>query len=293
MKFRVPFSFASLDKLNKRSSIFRKLTKYKKESPLSIRLKQADLKITREEYLAICYGGAIKSFLILFLVSSTVLFFLKINYFLLSALAFSFIFSFFVFFSRFVYPKVYINRKEREIERNLIPALQDITVQLTSGIPLFSILVNISLSDYSTLSEEFGKIVRMINAGLPETDVLDEIGESNPSLLFRRALWQISNGMKAGSDISIIIKDTITSLSEEQLIQIQNYGNKLNPSIMFYMLVSVILPALAITFLTVVSSLINLSSKITISLFVVMFVFVVLIQIMFLGVIRSIRPTLL
>ena len=62
---------------------------------------------------------------------------------------------------------------------------------------------------------------------------------------------------------------------------------------MFYMLSSVILPALAITFLTVISSLINLGQQVTIFMFVGLFVLVVFIQIMFLGVIKSIRPSLL
>ena len=63
--------------------------------------------------------------------------------------------------------------------------------------------------------------------------------------------------------------------------------------IMFYMLISVILPALSITFLTIISSLVNLSKTITIAMFIGLFVFVVLIQVMFLGIMRSVRPSLL
>src|SRR3989338_10168798 len=106
-----------------------------------------------------------------------------------------------------IYPKIFVNRKKREIESNLIPALQDMLVQLTSGIPLFSILVNISASDYGALSLEFKKIVRKINAGVSEIDVLEETGEKNPSIFFRRTLWQIINGMRAGSDISVVVRD--------------------------------------------------------------------------------------
>jgi hypothetical protein len=106
-------------------------------------------------------------------------------------------------------------------------------------------------------------------------------------------LWQISNGMRAGSDISIIIKESIKSLNEEQLIQIQSYGNKLNPMIMFYMLSSIIMPALAITFLTIISSLVNLAEPVAVTIFLVLFGVVMFIQIMFIGVVRSLRPTLI
>jgi len=179
------------------------------------------------------------------------------------------------------------------MEKNLIPALGDILVQLNSGVPLFNILVNISSSDYGELSEEFKKAVKKINAGLPQVEVLEELGEKNSSIYFKRTLWQISNGMRAGSDISVVISESIKSLSEEQILQIQNYGNKLNPMIMFYMLSSVILPALAITFLTIISSMVGLTQSITTLLFAALFVFVVIIQTMFIGIIKSIRPSLL
>jgi pilus assembly protein TadC len=111
-------------------------------------------------------------------------------------------------------------------------------------------------------------------------------------LYFRRTLWQISNGMRAGSDISVIIRESIKSLSEEQIIQIQSYGNKLNPLIMFYMLSSVILPALAITFLTIISSLVSLPQTIANLVFLCLFGIVIFIQLMFIGIIKSLRPTL-
>jgi pilus assembly protein TadC len=136
-------------------------------------------------------------------------------------------------------------------------------------------------------------VVKKINSGMPQIEVIEELGEKNPSVFFRRALWQISNGMRAGSDISIIIRESIKSLSEEQLIQIQSYGNKLNPMIMFYMLSAVIMPALAITFITIISSLVNLSEPVTKMLFMGMFGGVAFIQFMFIGIIRSLRPSLL
>lgn len=294
MEFHVPFSFAtSLDKLKKRSLFLKKFVGHKKSSKLKEYLANSDVSITREEYLAICISGFLVSFVIFLILSSTILLLLAVKNSILFAFLLSLIFSTFVFFSRYIYPKVYSTRKLKEIDKNLIPALEDMLVQLNSGIPLYSILVNISSADYGALSEEFKKAVKKINAGLSQAEVLEEIGEKNLSIFFRRTLWQISNGMKSGSDISIIIEESIRSLTEEQIIQIQNYGNKLNPMIMFYMLISVIIPALSITFLTILSSIVNLPELITKLLFVSLFVFVVLIQFVFLGIIKSLRPSLL
>jgi len=202
-------------------------------------------------------------------------------------------FSFFLFFSQIVYPYIYVSKRQKNIERNLIPALSDMLVQLNSGIPLFSILVNISSEDYEELSKEFKKAVKRIGAGEPEAMVLDDLGRKNPSSFFRRTLWQISSGMKSGADMSIVIQESMESLNEEQLIQIQNYGNQLNPLIVFYMLIAVIVPALSITFMTIISSLIDLEKTTTMFMFIGLFIGVIMIQIMFLGTIKSRRPTLL
>ncbi len=295
MKFHVPFTISPIEKLKKRAFYLKKKIHYKKNSKLQNYLASADIGITREEYLAICYHRLIFSFFSSLILFSVIFFVLKIPliYKIIFPILAAIFLSSFIFTLQLMYPKLYAARRQRNIEKNLIPSLEDILIQLNSGIPLFSIFVNIASYDYGELSAEFKKAVKKINAGLPQIEVFEELGDINSSPLFKRTLWQLSNGMKAGSDISNVIKDSIRSLTEEQLLQIQNYGNKLNPIIMFYMLVSVILPALAITFFTVISSLISLPTITSILLYISLFVMVVFFQIMFLGIIRSIRPSLL
>jgi len=293
MKFQIPLTFSEIGKLKIRSRFIATHIKYKSKSKLEEHLKNSGIDIKREEYLAICLNTFFIALLLLFIFSSTTLIFLKVKYFYLFGFAFALMFSSFVFFSQIAYPSIYVMRREKNIEKNLISALQDILIQLSSGVPLFSVLVNISAADYGELSVEFKKAVRKINAGSPEQEVLESLSKRNPSKFFKRTLWQISNGMNAGSDMTFVIGDSIKSLNEEQMIQIQNYGNKLNPLIVFYMLIAVIIPALSITFLTIISSMINLPETTTMILFIGLFVFVILIQIMFLGLIKSKRPSLL
>jgi len=293
MVFKIPFTFSNIEKLKRGAKFFTGRMGHKKDSHLADNLKNSGVDLTREEYLGISARSFIFIFIFLFLISSTVLFLLKVSLFHLYGLGIAILFAGFVFFSQMNYPKMYVSKRQRDIEKNLIPALQDMAVQVSSGIALFGVLTNISDADYGELSSEFKKAVKRINSGEPETDVLDDLAKRNPSVFFRRTLWQISNGMRAGSDIYLVIKDSIRALNEEQLIQIQNYGNQLNPLIMFYMLVSVIIPALSVTFLTIIASMVNLASGMTMLLFVGMFIFVVLIQIMFLGLIKSRRPSLL
>lgn len=293
MKFKIPFTNGSLEVLRKRSIFFSSRIKPIKKSSLGKYLKDLNLPITREEYLGICYRTFITMFVFFYIFSTIMLFLFNIKNFYIYSIIVAFMFSLFVFFSQNVYPKIYLSRKQRELEKNLIPALEDILIQLNSGIPLFNIMVNISDGDYGELSLEFKKAVKSINAGTPESEALNQLGKENPSVFFRRTLWQISNGMNAGSDMSIIIKDSIKALNDEQMIQIQTYGNKLNPLIVMYMLMAVIIPALSVTFLTIISSMVNFPEQMTILLFIAVFVFDVLFQIMFLGLIKSRRPSLL
>lgn len=293
MRFQIPFTFAPPEVLKRRTKSFNHLISHKKRSGLETHLENCGVSLSREEYLSICISSFINTFVIFLALSGTLLYLAGIARFMVFSLGISFLVSLFVLFSQLIYPKVYSSRKERDIDRNLIPALEDILVQLNSGVPLFNIMVNISSADYGELSSEFKKAVKKINAGMQQIEVLEELGEKNSSLYFKRTLWQISNGLRAGSDTAIVIQDSIHALSEEQLIQIQNYGNKLNPLIMFYMLITVILPALSITFLTIIASMINLPQIASMLLFFGLFAFVVLVQIMFLGAIKSVRPSLL
>jgi len=205
----------------------------------------------------------------------------------------AFVFSASNSFSKLSYPKVFVSRREKDIEKNLLFAMEDILIQLNSGIPLFDILTNISLSNYGELSVEFKKAVKRISSGEPEATVLADISSKSHSVFFKRTLWQISNGLNAGSDMSAIVKDNIKTLNEEQVIQIQNYGNKLNPLIMMYMLTSVIIPALSVSFMTIISSMMGMEKNLTMGMFIGLFVFVVMFQVMFLGMIKSKRPSLL
>jgi len=293
MKFKIPFEGSNIDRLKKVSRPYYKKIRHRPDSKLSMYLRNSGASIGREEYLGICRRSFLNSFFVLLFASFVLLFLFGKENLYFFAIGLSLAISGIVFMNQRIYPKIYFLKRQKDIEKNLISALEDVLIQLSSGIPLFSILVNISGSGYGELSVEFKKAVQEINAGEAEVDVLERLGERNPSNYFKRVLWQLSNGMRAGSDMMVVIQDNLHSLNEEQMIQIQDYGNKLNPLIMFYMLISVIAPALSVTFMTILSSMISLPKNMTIMAFVGLFILVVLIQVMFLGIIKSKRPSLM
>lgn len=293
MKFKMPFTSGNLTKLKSRSKFFSSKFKYKKNSQLGMLLKNLDLRVNREEYLAIVLKTFIGVFVFSSALLSTMFFIMEVRFFYLIGISLGLVFAGFNAFSQLMYPKVFEAKRQKDIERNLLYALDDMLVQLSAGVPLFEIINNISNSNYGELSVEFKKIVKRISAGEPESKVINDIGKKNSSPFFRRTLWQISNGLNSGSNMMMIIKESVDSLNEEQMIQIQNYGNKLNPLIMMYMLISVIVPALSVSFMTVVVSMMGVEGSIANAMFVGLFIFVMVFQIMFLGMIRSKRPSLL
>ena len=205
----------------------------------------------------------------------------------------AFVITLFAFTNSLFYPKIYVNKRVRDLERNLLPALQDFLAQINSGVPIFNVLVNLSNADYGEVSKEFGKVVRQINAGKSQIQALSDLGAENPSVFFRRSLWQISNGLTSGANMQVVVKESIKALADEQVIQIQEYGSRLSPLSMFYMLIAVILPILAITFIIILSSLISLTSTVMQLILWGLYVFLIFVQIMFLGLIKSRRPNLI
>ncbi len=289
---RIPFSLLPPALLEKTSSLFM--------GPadlllnffpfLKLNLLQAELSISARGYLAQCLAATTTLF-IFFGAVLTLLFAKQGNYILgiFVALAFSCI----VFMQQLYYPKLIAARRIKGIERNLLGALRTILIQVRSGVPLFNVLVAISTEQYGEVSVEFKRAVRKINSGLPEVDVLEQLGQENPSIYFRRALWQIADGMKAGAPIESVLKEAIETLSREQLLEIEHYGSTLNPLAMFYMLIAIILPALGMTFLIILSSFIALDEFAAQMIFWGLYGMVLFFQVMFLGMIRSRRPTLI
>ncbi len=292
---KIPFSFLPQKVLETLSRSFLGIASHLSKSfpSLKAELIRADFKVDEKEYIAMSILSTLFFFILFSLFLSFALSFFNVkNYFVVGP-AVTLFFTFFIFVQQMIYPKLIAKRRVGNVERNLLPALQSILVQINSGVPLFDILINVSKADYGQISAEFARAVKEINAGKPQLDALDELAVRNPSIFFRRAIWQIVNGMKSGADIADVVKDSISSLSEEQLVQIQAYGGQLNPLAMFYMLIAVIVPALSVTFIIVISSFVAASESAVKIIFWGLYGAVVFFQIIFLGLIKSRRPNLL
>ncbi|MBI5391988.1 type II secretion system F family protein [Candidatus Woesearchaeota archaeon] len=295
MKFHLPFSFIPLQLHRKIVRNFFSIGEFLRPlfPYLELQLRQAEFDVSLVEYLSLCITSVLSLFAFFFLFSWGILSTLQVDYAVYIAVLAAGVVSLFVLFQQILYPKVLASRRIRDLERNLLPALRTMLIQLNAGVNLFSILAGIASEDYGELSREFQRIVRKINTGSSSTQALEDSASENPSLYYRRALWQLINGMKAGSDTGIVLKEVIDGLSKEQIIQIEQYGSQLNPLAMFYMIIAVILPALSMTMLIVLSSLLSLDGTLTKFIFMGIYAVILFFQILFLGLIKTRRPNLL
>ncbi len=292
---RVPFSVLPPHTLSAIGRHFRGLaSKIEPFFPyIEIDLRRGRFGVNTREYLSMCIVSVMIFFLLIFGVGSVITYLFGVANFLLISLIIAFILSFFVFVQQTLYPKYSSTKRIKDIDRNLISALRTILIHINSGVPLFDTMVSISQQNFGAVSEEFKIIIRKVNSGIAMESAIEESAANNPSEYYRKSLWQLANGMKAGSTVNIILAEIIDNLSKEQLIQIERYGAQLNPLAMFYMLTAVILPALAITLLIILTSFVALSPTVVRVLFYGIYVIVLLFQITFLGMIKTRRPNLI
>src|SRR3989344_1768387 len=99
------------------------------------------------------------------------------------------------------------------------------------------------------------------------------------------------NGLKAGSDISTVMTALVETLTKEKENQVRRYGNSLKLLSLLYMMLGAIIPALGLTFLIILSTFPQISIKENV--FWGLLIFIGIGQFMYLGIIKSARPTLM
>lgn len=215
-------------------------------------LIQAGFPVTAREYLAASLFATMVNAAIVFAAILALEVATKVN---LSPYAV--LFSVAVFAASFAscvfYPKVVATRKARSLNVYLIPAVRQLVIELKSGVPLFNAM-NSVCEGYGEISSLFRRTVQRINAGTPDVDAIMDAAQETPSPQLRKALWQISNALKVGSDVGDALDALAQGFEKERVEEIRRYGQELAPWMMIYMLAAIILPSLGMAMLIVLAS---------------------------------------
>jgi flagellar protein FlaJ len=266
---------------------------------LKLELEQADSGLEVEEYISMGLVVGITHFILWSFMLSLLMIIAvqqgavqaELPFAIMVGIGLGFVLGALVLFQVSQYPKIQIKKKIRDLEQNLIFGLRTITIQIRSGVSLFNALSLVADGKYGALSSEFRKTIDEINTGMPEEDALQRSAMRNPSLFYRRAVWQIVNGMKAGADITKVLSELVHSMTKEQVLQIKKYGAALRLLSLIYMMLGVIIPALGLTFMIILSTFPQI--PVTPELLWGFLGFLIIAQVMFVGFVKSKRPSLM
>lgn len=201
-------------------------------------------------------------------------------------ISFPILFAVFFFFMMHT-PDVYIRRRQREIEREVLFAGRFILVKIESGIPFFNALSDAAKAQ-GVAGKYFQEIVDDVNLGTPIEKALENAIDITPSERFRRVLWQITNSLKTGIDVGDTLRGILQQIAQEQIIEIKEYGKKLNSMAMFYMLLGVVVPALGVTMFIIISSFLAIQISFRYLIFAAFML--AFLQFIFISLFKSIRP---
>jgi len=163
---------------------------------LELELEQAEIPLHAKEFGAMVFVITVFYFIAFSLIAFLVAFRFAPDLALLAAPIIGVIFSFLIFIQLTFYPKIQVKKKIRSIDTNLVFALRTILVEIKSSVTLFDSMNIIATGNYGEISKAFKKTIEKISTGTIEEDALDEMATNNPSLYFRRAIWQLVNGLK-------------------------------------------------------------------------------------------------
>ncbi len=247
---------------------------------LKLKLLQARLPDTPEYYVR---KTAFTSFVLAFGLSIVI--------FLFIPKPIVFLFFPVVFFLAFLYLMGYVDLRiqklNKEINKEIVYAGRFLIIELESGVPLYQAFRNLA-KNYETIGVYFQELVERVDLGTPMEDSLNEMITITPSPDLRKMLWQLLNSMRTGSEVTTALSAVFDQIVREQQIAVKEYGRKLNPMAMFYMMIAIIVPSLGTIMLIVLTSFLGLNLSLFAYLFIALFIG--FIQFMFLAVIRSSRP---
>ncbi|OYT42121.1 MAG: hypothetical protein B6U78_02135 [Candidatus Aenigmarchaeota archaeon ex4484_224] len=258
-------------------------------------LKKAGLKFSSQEYIAI----AILTSFLLFIVEMPIF---SIIYGILSkGFLFSFLFSFttsliiaIFFFYLFVqYPKFISRERARKIDESLPFGILHLATILKSKIPLHRALEILSkIKIYKEFTKDVQGIIRDIKFfGIDIATALERAAERTPSKKLSEIWWGILSNFRAGSDISVYLRQKGSDLMNEYRKKIYEFSHTLSVYIEIY-LTAIIIGSIFFVILTAIFSAIGTSVQqdiITLQ-FILIFIFIPTVSIAFIYFVKRSQP---
>lgn len=185
-------------------------------------------------------------------------------------------------------PLAKMKSEGKKIEKDILYAARDLVISMRSGMPLFNAMTAVS-TGYGSASKEFAKVVELIQLGMPIEQAMEEVSQKSKSKTFQRIMLQASVSIRAGIDVTGALQEVVEEVTQERVIELRRYGQKLNAYAMFYMLFGVIFPSMGIAVATIMTTFINIFT-VNVEILAMVIFSIVFLQVIFLNLMRASRP---
>jgi archaeal flagellar protein FlaJ len=254
-------------------------------------LMGTDLELTDSKYMLACLLNCIGVFLFFFGMFFALSYRLQskgMGYSIAISTGLGLVISMLFFVSLVRYPRILAGKKAEQVDKNLVFALKDVSLQVSSGVSLYNALINISKSGYGAVSKEFEKAAKSVNAGVPMSKALERMAVESKSEYLRKTVWQLVNTLKAGASLKGALQAITRELTSDQRAKIGSYAKELNLWSLVYMLFAVAIPTIGSTMMIILSSFSGIG--ITKGVFISFLASTVIVQYVLIGFVKTRRP---
>ncbi|AEH24713.1 type II secretion system F family protein [Pyrococcus yayanosii] len=207
---------------------------------LDVDLYRANMRMSRERYVALMLGVAIFAAIFGFLVGF--LLYMPIDLSILLGLL-GFIGGF--MYMRY-YPKIVWRRRVEEVERALPYVLRHMAALLNAGVGIAEALLSVANADYGAISEEFELMIRDMHGGASFEDAITRFEERMGSESVSRVVKQMLRAIKFGGNLADVLYKMAEDFSFEYRIKLMEYVQKVNGLAFIYMFLTVVMPTLMV-----------------------------------------------
>jgi len=170
----------------------------------------------------------------------------------LPLISFSFVALFFLVL-HLSYPKTIAKEMAGKIDRELIFAMRDMLIQMSSGVPLFNAVENVGAANYGQVSREFRSVANRVKAGSSLLSEMEDMAVRTQSEYLKKTSWQLATAIRAGANVNETLKGIVKTLVDYQFAISKSFNAELNFIILIFLMIAAVLPTIGTTVLVIFS----------------------------------------
>lgn len=256
-------------------------------------LTMAGLDISLPEYLSMMFVTTLGAFSSIFLILGGVMALSTGISGLMIGLIFAILFSMFIFFGFYIYPRILVSNRASQIRDTLPFATMYLSTLAGTGTSLPEIFQNLSeVDEYGEVSVEAGKISRDVNTlGMDISEALKRAAERTPSDDFEELVWGINHSITTGGSLREFLRQRAESLMNDYQRRVQEFADQLSLLVEMYITIVIVGSIIFTSMSAVMSSFASMSPELVVTVqMIAIFVGLPLISGMFIIFVRGMAP---